>query len=98
MRNACRLIVQLRSRWQQRQADIQMVANRNPSEAQASYEKADVEFRQEYDFLKQTANRERTRINELHENNLDRALDVAKSETNEKLITAWNDQPLKVCK
>lgn len=88
----------MKSRRQQRQAEIQILANRNPSEAQTSYERVELDFRQEYEFLKQTANRERTRINELHENNLDRALDVAKSETNEKLITAWNDKPFKVCK
>jgi hypothetical protein len=53
-------------------------------------------FRQDYDLIKQKAARERTRINELHENNLDSILDIAKKETNDKLNTAWNENPLKV--
>jgi len=54
------------------------------------------DFRQEYEFLKQSASRERTRINELHEIHLDTALNNAKIEANKKLINAWNEKPLKV--
>jgi hypothetical protein len=57
---------------------------------------SEIEFRQEYDFLKQSANRERTRINEVHEKNLDNALNTAKTSANKKLINAWNEKPLKV--
>lgn len=56
----------------------------------------EIEYRQEYDYLKQSANRERTRLNELHENNLDIAMNKAKNEANRKLINTWNDKPLKV--
>ena len=57
---------------------------------------AETEFRQEYEFIKQSANRERTRINELHEIHLDAALNIAKTDANKKLINAWNEKPLKV--
>ncbi len=54
------------------------------------------DFRQEYEFLKQSANRERIRINELHETHLDTALNIEKIEANKKLVNAWNVKPLKV--
>ena len=57
---------------------------------------SEIEFRQEYETLKQSAGRERTRINELHEKYLDTALNAAKTEANKKLINAWNEKPLKV--
>ena len=59
---------------------------------------SEIKFRQEYDIIKQTATEERTRINELHETNLDNLLDSAKNETNQKLNDAWNENPLKVRK
>ena len=70
--------------------------NENSIEAQNQYERADKEFRQDYDFLKQTASDERTRINELHEQNLDQALDIAKKETRERLMKLWKEKPLNV--
>jgi len=88
-------IDQLKSRWQTRQNEIQLLANQDPMEAQKEYEKSEIEFRQDYDFIKQTATRERTRINEIHENNLDSVLDIAKKETNQKLNSVWNENPLK---
>jgi hypothetical protein len=54
------------------------------------------DFRQEYEFLKQSANRERIRINELHEIHLDTALNTEKIQANKKLVNAWNVKPLKV--
>ncbi len=57
---------------------------------------SEIEFRQEYELLKQSANRERTRINELHEIHLDTDLNAAKIQANNKLINAWNEKPLKV--
>jgi hypothetical protein len=87
---------QLKSRWQKRQNDIQPLANENPDAAQKEYAKIEQEFRQDYDLIKQTATQERTRINELHENNLDSILDIAKKETYQKLNTAWNENPIKV--
>jgi hypothetical protein len=89
-------IDQLRSRWQQRQNEIQLLAKRNASEAQRQYETSDIEFRQDYDFIKQSASRERTRLNEIHETHLDTAVNAAKSQANEKLIQAWGETPLKV--
>jgi hypothetical protein len=88
-------IDQLKSRWQKRQNDIQPLANENPDAAQKEYAKIEQEFRQDYDVIKQTATQERTRINELHENNLDSILDIAKKETYQKLNTAWNENPIK---
>jgi len=88
-------IDQLKSRWQTRQNEIQLLANRNASLAQQQYEMSEIEFRQEYEFLKQSASRERTRINELHETHLDSTLNTAKAEANKKLINAWNEKPLK---
>jgi hypothetical protein len=88
-------IDQLKSRWQTRQNEIQLLANRNATAAQQQYEISDIEFRQEYEFLKQSANRERTSINELHETHLDAALNTAKAGANKKLINAWNEKPLK---
>ncbi len=87
---------QLKTRWQARQNEIQLTANRNASAAQQQYESTEIEFRQEYEFIKQSANRERTRINELHEIYLDAALNIAKTDANKKLINAWNEKPLKV--
>lgn len=76
--------------------EIQSVSNRNATLGQQQYETTEIEFRQEYDYLKQSASRERTRLNEFHENNLDIALNKAKNEANRKLLNAWNDKPLKV--
>ena len=95
-RLSSRSLVQLKSRRQLRQDEIQQIANRDPIQAQNQYETSEVNFRQEYDVLKQTADRERARINELHEKNLDQALDTAKKETYDKLIAAWKTKPLKV--
>ncbi len=89
-------IDQLKFRWQKRQNEIQLLANRNATGAQQQYEMSEIDFRQEYEFLKQSASRERTRINELHEIHLDTALNNAKIEANKKLINAWNEKPLKV--
>jgi hypothetical protein len=86
----------LKFRWQTRQNEIQLLANRNATAAQQQYEANEIEFRQEYEYLKQSASRERTRINELHETHLDIALNTAKTEANKKLINAWNEKPLKV--
>ncbi|UJR22421.1 hypothetical protein I4U23_025481 [Adineta vaga] len=88
-------IDELKTRWQTRQNEIQLLANRNASAAQQQYETSDIDFRREYDFIKQAANRERTRLNELHEIHLDTAFNSAKTEANQKLINAWNNQPLK---
>jgi hypothetical protein len=88
-------IDQLKSRWQIRQNEIQLLANRNASAAQQQYETNEIEFRQEYEFLKQSASQERTRINELHEIHVDTALNNAKIEANKKLIYAWNEKLLK---
>jgi len=78
-------IDQLKSRWQTRQNEIQLLANRNASAAQQQYEMSESDFRQEYEFLKQSANRERIRINELHEIHLDTALNTEKIEANKKI-------------
>jgi hypothetical protein len=88
-------IDQLKFRWQTRQNEIQLLANRNATAAQQQYEANEIEFRQEYEYLKQSASRERTRINELHETHLDIALNAAKTEANKKLINAWNEKSLK---
>lgn len=56
----------------------------------------EIEFRQEYEFLKQSASRERTRINEVHEIHLDTAFNTEKLQANKKLIDTWNEKPLKV--
>ncbi|CAF0952162.1 unnamed protein product [Adineta steineri] len=85
----------LKSRWQKNQDDIKILAKKNSTEAQRQYENIEIEFRQEYDLIKQTASRERTRINALHESNLDNALDIAKKETSQKLNVVWNEKPLK---
>ncbi|CAF1659896.1 unnamed protein product, partial [Adineta ricciae] len=85
----------LKSRWQNQQDNIKSQAKQNPTDAQRQYERTEIEYRQEYETIKQAASQERTRINEVHENNLDQVLDAAKEETNQKLITAWNEQPLK---
>lgn len=89
-------IEQLNVRWQARQAEIQRLAARNASAAQQQYETSEIDFRREYDSLKQAASRERTQLNELHEIRLDIALNAARTEANQKLIDAWNGQPLKV--
>lgn len=89
---------QLKNRWQQREKEIQATANINPFQAQQDYTTSDATFRGEYEALKQSANRERTRVNELHENNLDTILSIAKNQTNQKLINAWNEIPIKVIK
>lgn len=86
---------EIKSRWQVRQNELQKLALENPSRAQTEYEQSEIEFRQDYDFLKQTATRERSRINQLHENNLDSILDMAKIETENKLNSAWKDNLLK---
>ena len=86
----------MKTRWQKRQDELQLLANENPREAQNQYEQVEFDFRQEYDSIKQTAARERTRINEIHENKLDSILDIAKKETNQKLNTVWAENPLKV--
>jgi hypothetical protein len=86
----------LKLQWQQRRSDIQNLANRNSADAQTQYEQIERTFRQEYQNIEQTANQERIRINELHEKNLDQALDQAQIETNNKLTFAWNEKPLKV--
>ncbi|CAF1176250.1 unnamed protein product [Adineta steineri] len=88
-------IDQLKIRWQTRQNEIQLLAKRNASAAQQQYEMSDIEFRQAYEILKQSANRERTRINELHEIHIDTSLNTAKIEANQKLINAWNEKSLK---
>jgi len=88
----------LKSRWDNRQNEIKLLATQNPDDAQKQYEKIEMEFRREYDTIKQTAGRERARINQLHETNLDKVLDSAKNETNQKLIAVWNENPLKVRK
>ncbi|CAF3641826.1 unnamed protein product [Rotaria socialis] len=91
-------IDQLKIRWQNRRNDLQILANTNPYQAQQDFVQSDVEFRLTYDTIKRTANEERTRINELHEKNLDSLLDTAKNETNQKLIAAWNENPLQTDK
>ncbi|CAF1936170.1 unnamed protein product [Rotaria magnacalcarata] len=88
-------IGQLKSRWQIRQNEIQSLANRDAAAAQQQYETNEIEFRQEYDVLKQSANRERIRMNELHEIHLDVGLNELKTEANKKLLDAWNEKPLK---
>lgn len=86
----------MKSRWQTRLNEIQLLSNRNASLGQQQYESNEIEFRQEYDYLKQSASRERTRLNEVHESNLDIVLNKAKNEANRKLINTWNEKPLKV--
>ena len=90
------IFFQLRSRWQQRQSEIQLLAKRNATEAERQSQTSNAEFRQDYEFIEQSASRERTRLNEIHENHLDTAVNAAKSQANEKLIQAWNETPLKV--
>ncbi|CAF2986441.1 unnamed protein product [Rotaria sp. Silwood2] len=89
-------IDQLKLRWRNRQNDLQLLANMNPYQAQQEFEQSDMDFRRDYDLIKQTANQERIRINELHEKNLDTILNNAKRETNKKLMIVWNEKPLKV--
>lgn len=86
----------MKTRWQKRQNELQLLANENPREAQNQYEQVEFDFRQEYDSIKQTAARERTRINEIHEDKLDSIIGIAKKETNQKLNTVWAENPLKV--
>ena len=86
----------MKSRWQSRQTEIQSLSNRNATAAQRQSASSEIEFRREYDFLKQSASRERTRINEVHEIHLDTAVNAAKNEANQKLIDAWKEKPLKV--
>ena len=86
----------MKTRWQTRQNELQLLANEKPSEAQSQSEQAEFDFRQEYDTMKDNAARERTRLNEIHEQKLDSILDIAKKETNQKLNTVWNETPLKV--
>lgn len=73
-----------------------MVAARNASEAQRQSREIEEIFRREYEALKSSASRERTRINEIHETHLDLATNKAKTDANEKLIRAWNSKPVKV--
>ncbi|CAF1185816.1 unnamed protein product [Rotaria sordida] len=88
-------IDQLKSRWQIRQNEIQLLANHNITAAQKQYEITEIQFRQEYEILKQSANRERTRMNELHEIHLDITLNEIKTQANKKLLDTWNEKPLK---
>ncbi|UJR26666.1 hypothetical protein I4U23_007983 [Adineta vaga] len=88
-------IEDLKSRWQKQQDNIKSQTKQNPTNAQRQYERTEIEYRQEYETIKQIASQERTRINELHEKNLDKILSEAKDETNQKLITAWNEKPPK---
>ncbi|CAF3095507.1 unnamed protein product [Rotaria sp. Silwood2] len=88
-------IDQLKSRWQIRQNEIQLLVNRNVTEAQKQYEISEIQFRQEYEILKKSASRERTRMNELHEIHLDSVLNQLKTEANKKLLDIWNEKPLK---
>jgi len=85
----------IKTRWQTRQNELKTLALEDPSRAQTEYERTEIEFRQDYGFLKQTAVRERARINQLHENNLDSTLDIAKVDTQTKLNAAWKENPLK---
>ncbi|CAF0994896.1 unnamed protein product [Adineta ricciae] len=85
-------IDELKTRWQNQQKKIQFLVNGNVS---AVREQIDIDFRREYESLKQAASQERTRLNELHEIHLDNMLNVAKAEANKKLINAWNNLPLK---
>lgn len=75
---------------------MQLLSIRNSSAAEQQRQLMEIQFQQEYDIIKQSATRERTRINELHETHLDLALNSAKIEANKNLINAWNEQPLKV--
>ncbi|CAF3897520.1 unnamed protein product, partial [Rotaria sp. Silwood1] len=52
-------IDQLKSRWQIRQNEIQLLAHHNITAAQNQYEISEIQFRQEYEIIKQSANRER---------------------------------------
>lgn len=88
-------IDRLKSRWQTRQKEIQLLSIRNNSAADQQRQSIDIQFQQEYDQIKQLANQERTRLNELHETHLDLALNSAKIDANKNLISAWNEQPLK---
>lgn len=85
----------MKTRWQNQQKKIQFLVNGNVS---AAREQIEIDFRREYESLKQAASQERTRLNELHEIHLDNTLNVAKAEANKKLINAWNNLPLKVCR
>lgn len=87
---------QLRSRWQTRQHEVQLLSLRNSSAAEQQRQSVDIEFQREYEQLKQSASQERRRLNELHETHLDLALNSAKIDANKNLISAWNEQPLKV--
>ncbi|CAF3821790.1 unnamed protein product [Rotaria sp. Silwood1] len=88
-------IDQLKSRWQIRQNEIQLLAHHNITAAQNQYEISEIQFRQEYEIIKQSANRERIRMNELHEIHLDIILNELKTEANNKLLNIWNEKPLK---
>ncbi|CAF1048899.1 unnamed protein product [Adineta ricciae] len=85
-------IDELKTRWQNQQKKVQFLVNGNVS---AAREQIDIDFRREYESLKQAASQERTRLNELHEIHLDNMLNTAKAEANKKLINAWNNLPLK---
>lgn len=86
---------QLKSRWQTRQKDVQLLSIRNRTAADEQRQSIDIQFQREYEQLKQSASQERTRLNELHETHLDLALNSAKIDANKNLINAWNEQPLK---
>ena len=75
----------MKTQWETRLADIQKLANEDSAAAQRDYENADSEFRRSYDQIKQAASRERNRINEEHEKNLDRAISIAFTQAEKRL-------------
>jgi len=82
----------LKTQWETRLIDIQNLANENSAAAQRDFENADLEFRRQYDRIQQSASLERTRINEEHEKNLDRAIAIAQSQAEENLNRLWNSE------
>lgn len=88
-------IDQLRSRWQQRQIDAQTSIVRDANELEQEQNRIEKDFREQYESIKQTANLERTKLNEVHENNLEILMNKARNEANKKLNQAWNERPLK---
>jgi oligoendopeptidase F len=73
-----------------------LLVEQDRSDDRQQQERTEMKYRQEYETIKQAASRERTRINELHENNLDKLLDDAKQDTSRKLTAAWNEKPPQV--
>ncbi|CAF1649811.1 unnamed protein product, partial [Didymodactylos carnosus] len=83
------------SQWKLRQVEIKEVMANNPIEGQKKWEATDKEFKNEYEKIKQRANEERLRINDLHERHLDLNINREKAEAQKQLTNAWNEKPIK---